>query len=200
MSGLLRIGGRGSTPAGRSIIWSVAEGSRGRRYREVRRAGEGIAHSLLLETDLAGRFSHLELSTPSGLLTLHPEPDGTLHGHAVVSDGIEHVTGLPWEAAGLVVVEDSVVCVVAAAQLLRPTLGPGSSTARHAVWIPPTLWVEIRPVRVGRAGGGWQLGADGPIEIDPRGVPQLVGGEIWPLDKTGDSTDEISHRHSTPPV
>lgn len=199
MSRFLRVGGRGTTPGGRSVIWSVAEGSKGRRYREVRRAGEGIAHSLLLETDPDGRFSHLELSTPSGLLTLHPEPDGTLHGHAVVSDGIEHVAGMPWEPDGLVVVEDSVVCVLAAAQLLRPQLGPGSSLARHAVWIPPTLWVEIRPLRVGRAAGAWQLGSDRPIEIDPRGVPQLMGGEVWPLDESHDDTDEISHRHAIPP-
>jgi hypothetical protein len=174
----VRVGGRGSTGAGRSVIWSVAEGSLGRRYR-------GIADSLLLETDPAGRFSHLELSTPSGLLTLHPEGDGTLHGHAVVSDGVEHVVGLPWEPDGLVVVEDSVVCVLAAAQLLRPTLDPGSSLAAHAAWIPPTLWVEIRPVRVGRAGGAWQLGGDAPIEIDPSGIPSLTGGETWPLEDDG---------------
>ncbi len=164
------------------MIWSVAEGSRGRRYREVRRAGEGIAHSLLLETDPAGRFSHLELSTPSGLLTLHPEGDGTLHGHAIVSDGVEHVAGLAWEPDGLVVIDDSVVCVLAASRLLRPTLEAASSIARHAVWIPPTLWVEIRPVRVARAAGSWQLGSDGPIEIDPGGLPRLAGGEMWPLE------------------
>ena len=196
---LLRVGGRGSTPGGRSVIWSVAEGSRGRRYREVRRAGEGIAHSLLLETDPSGRFTHLELSTPSGLLTLHPEPDATLHGHAIVSDGIEHVTGLPWEPDGLVVLEDSVVCVLAAAALLRPTVGPGSSTASHAVWIPPTLWVEIRPIRVGRAAGAWQLGSDGPVEIDPAGVPRLAGGETWPLDQTDEDDDETAHRHAGSP-
>lgn len=184
MSRLLRVGGRGSTPAGRSIIWSVAEGSRGRRYREVRRAGEGIAHSLLLETGPDGRFSHLELSTPSGLLTLHPEPDGTLHGHAIVSDGIEHIAGLEWEPDALIAIEDSVVCLMAAAHLLRPSLAPGTSLARHAAWIPSTLWVEIRPVRVGRGRGGrWQLGSDGEIEIDQTGAPLLTGGETWPLDR-----------------
>jgi hypothetical protein len=194
VGGFLRVGGRGSTGAGRSVIWSVAEGRRGRRYREVRRAGEGIAHSLLLETDPDGRFSHLELATPSGLLTLHPEGDGTLHGHALVSDGVEHVAGLAWQPDGLVVVEDSVVCVLAAAGLLRPPLGPGTSLAAHAVWIPPTLWVEIRPVRVGRADGTWQLGADAPIAIDPRGVPDLTGGETWALEDDG---SPAAPRHRT---
>ncbi len=188
MSGFLRVGGRGSTPAGRSIIWSVAEGTKGRRYREVCRAGEGIAHSLLLETDPAGRFSHLELSTPSGLLTLHPESDGTLHGHAIVSDGVEHVAGLDWEPDAIVVIDDSVVCVIAAAHLLRPTLAAGASLARHAAWIPPTLWVEIRPVRVGRAAGGtWQLGSQGAVELDATGLPLLQGGEIWRLDRTDEA-------------
>jgi hypothetical protein len=199
VSRLLRAGGRGTTPAGRSVIWSVAEGGKGRRYREVRRAGEGIAHSLLLETDPDGRFSHLELSTPSGLLTLHPERDGTLHGHAIVSDGIEHVAGLDWEPDGLIAIEDSVVCAMAAAHLLRPTLAAGSSLASHAAWIPPTLWVEIRPVRVGRAAGGaWQLGSGGAIEIDPTGLPLLAGGEVWPLDQVDDGSDD-PHRHAVPP-
>jgi len=199
VSGFLRVGGRGTTPGGRSVIWSVAEGSKGRRYREVRRAGEGIAHSLLLETGPAGRFSHLELSTPSGLLTLHPEPDGTLHGHAIVSDGVEHLAGLDWEPDALIVIEDSVVCVMAAAHLLRPTLEAGSSLASHAAWIPPTLWLEIRPARVGRlAGGLWQLGTDGAVQIEPAGVPVLAGNETWPLD-TLDNTDGTSHRHVIPP-
>src|SRR5689334_12470317 len=83
-AGHVRVGG------GASITWSVAEGHRGRRWREVVRVGggrPGIRHSLLLETDPDGRFNHLELSTEGGLLTLHPEGDGTLHGNAVVDHG-----------------------------------------------------------------------------------------------------------------
>jgi hypothetical protein len=180
----LRAGGRGTTPAGRSVVWSVAEGTRGRRWREVVRAGEGIAHSLLLETDPDGRFSHLELSTPSGLLTLHPESDGTLHGHAVVSDGVEHVRGAAWEPDGIVVLEGSVVCVRAAARLLKPLVAPGTSRAQHAVSIPPTLWLEVGPVRVQRAAGGhWRLADQGAIELDPLGLPRLPGGEVWDLEE-----------------
>jgi hypothetical protein len=179
----LRSGGRGTTPAGRSVIWSVAEGRRGRRWREVVRSGEGIAHSLLLETDPDGRFSHLELSTPSGLLTVHPEGDGTLHGHAVVSDGVEHVRGLAWEPDGIVVIDGSVIAVVAAAALLKPLVAAGTSRAQHAVAIPPTLWLAVGPVRVERAAGGqWRLGDGGPVEIDPAGLPRLAGGEIWDLE------------------
>jgi hypothetical protein len=77
-----------------------------------------IILSLLLETDPEHRFSHLELSTAAGLLTLHPEGDGTLHGNAVLPDGIEHVRGLPWDAEAVVLVEAS--SVAPATARLRP--------------------------------------------------------------------------------
>ena len=98
---LLRVGGRGAGADGVEVVWSVAEGSRGRRWREARSTAAGIKTSLLLETDPSGLFAHLELSTPTGLLTLHPETDGSLHGHAVVGErgeelGVEHVVGLAW--------------------------------------------------------------------------------------------------------
>ena len=60
--------------------------------------GSGVRSSLLLELDPDGRFSHLELSTAAGLLTLHPEGDGTIHGNAVTTAGLTHVIGLPWDA------------------------------------------------------------------------------------------------------
>jgi hypothetical protein len=165
------------------VIWSVAEGSRGRRWREVRKAGEGIAHSLLLETDPAGRFSHLELSTPSGLLTLHPEGDGTLHGHAVVSDGIEHVRGLRWEPDAVPLLDGSTVCRLAAIALFEPVIAAASSAGRLAVVIPATLRLEVKPVRIERLEDRtWRFGAEEPIMVDRRGLPVLTGGETWPLE------------------
>ena len=189
---LLKVGGRGQGLDGRSVMWSVAEGRRGRRWREVRRAGEGIATSLLLETDPQGRFIHLELSTPSGLLTLHPESDDTLHGHAVVHDGIEHVTGLAWDPDGVVLLEGSTVCRLAAAAALGETLGTATSKAHLAVVIPETLWLEVKPVRVERIDERtWRFGAEEPFALDARGLPDLRGGEIWPLEQT----DEPVERH-----
>jgi hypothetical protein len=183
VAGFLRAGGRGTTAGGRSVIWSVAEGSRGRRYREIRAAGEGMAHSLLLETDPDGRFSHLELSTMSGLLTLHPEGQAALHGHSVVSDGVEHVQGERWDADGIVLVEDSVVCRVAAVHALDRLIEASSSKGHLAVVIPATLWLEIVPVRVERiVADTWRFGAEEPFIVDERGLPSLVGGEIWPLE------------------
>ena len=182
----LRFGGRGQGTDGASVVWSVAEGSRGRRWREVRNTpgGHGIASSLLLETDPAGRFAHLELATPSGLLTLHPEPDGTLHGHAIVSDGVEHIEGHAWDADGIVLLEGSTVCRLAAAAYLAGAVAIGTSKAHLAAVVPPTLWLEVKPVRVERIDATtWRFGADEPIAVDRVGLPVLRGGEIWPLER-----------------
>ena len=168
------------------MIWSVAEGGRGRRWREVVRAGEGIAHSLLLETDPEHRFRHLELSTPSGVLTLHPEPDRTLHGHAVVRDGVQPVAGLGWDEGGIVVLDGSVVCALAAAALLRSGLGPGWSGARHAVRIASSLLVEVGPVDVELdSDGRWRIGVGPALTIDDDGLPELADGESWELESDG---------------
>ena len=190
----LRFGGRGQGADGASVVWSVAEGSRGRRWREVRNTGTGqaVGSSLLLETDPAGRFAHLELSTPSGLLTLHPEGDGTLHGHAVVSDGIEHVRGLSWDVDGVPLLEGSTVCRAAAIPVLTGALEPFNSKAHLAVIIPVTLWLEVKPVRVERIDvRTWRFGREDPFTVDRRGLPLLRGGEIWPLERD----DAAAPRH-----
>jgi len=188
----LRFGGRGRGPDGASVIWSVAEGSRGRRWREVRNAGAAVASSLLLETGQDGRFTHLELATPSGLLTLHPEPDGTLHGHSVVSDGVEHVEGVRWDGDGIVLLDGSTICRLAAIALLGGELAAGASKAHLAAVIPPTLWLEVKPVRIGRIDATtWRFGTDEPFTVDRRGLPVLAGGETWPLERGA----EVPERH-----
>ena len=184
MTERLRVGGRGQGADGAAVVWSVSEGSRGRRWREVRNAGHAVASSLLLETDAAGRFAHLELSTPSGLLTLHPEGDGTLHGHAIVSDGVEHVAGLAWDADALAMLDGSTVCRLAAVAGLADQIATGTSRAHLAAVIPPTLWLDIKPIRIERIDGTtWRFGDEEPFTVDERGLPILRGGEIWPLER-----------------
>jgi len=188
----LRFGGRGQGADGASVIWSVAEGRRGRRWREVRNAGLAVASSLLLETDPAGRFAHLELSTPSGLLTLHPETDGTLHGHAIVSDGVDHVAGLAWDADGVVMLDGSTVCRLAAVAGLAEAIAAGESRGQLAAVIPPTLWLEVKPIRIARIEATvWRFGDEDPFTVDGRGLPLLRGGEIWPLERE----EEPAPRH-----
>ena len=192
MTTALRYGGRGQGADGAAVLWSVAEGSRGRRWREVRNAGQAVASSLLLETDPAGHFAHLELSTPSGLLTLHPEADGTLHGHAIVSDGVEHVAGLAWDADGVALLEGSTVCRLAAVAVMADAVAVGVSKGHLAVVIPPTLWLEVKPIRIERlAPTTWQFGTEEPFVVDSRGLPVLRGGEIWPLEHDR----EVAPRH-----
>jgi hypothetical protein len=164
VAGWLRRAGHGRAPDGSIITWSVAEGSRGRRWREVVRAGEGsgIRSSLLLELDRDGRFSHLELSTAAGLLTLHPEGDGTLHGNAVTADGVRHVVGLPWDAETVVLLEGSTVCAAAAGS------GPAGRGSLHI-----GLDLSLRPTSVP---------PPAPV-VDGDGLPPLEGGATWPLER-----------------
>jgi hypothetical protein len=160
MTDWLRRAGRGRDAEGWWVVWSIAEGSRGRRWREVRHRDGAVAHSLLLETDPDGRFSHLELSTASGLLTLHPEPDGTLHGNVVTLDGIEHIRGLAWTPDSVVIVEGSTISLIAA------SIDP----SRPCVLI--SLGLRVDAARV--------IGEAPSVAED--GLPVLDAGRIWPLE------------------
>jgi hypothetical protein len=164
VTAFLRRAGAGGMPDGAFVVWSVAEGRRGRRWREVVRTGEGIRSSLLLELDPTGRFSHLELSTAAGLLTLHPEGDGTLHGNAVTAAGMRHVVGLPWQPDVAIWLEGSAINVAAARRA-------------DGTFAPEYLRVGL-DLRLAR----------GPIPFDPtavdlEGLPALAGGTTWPLEE-----------------
>lgn len=88
MASLQRDGGRLDLPGGRQVVWSVAEGARGRRWRWVMTDPRGTL-AVLLETDPAGRPERLEVASQAGLLVLHPESDGTeAHGNVVGPDGV----------------------------------------------------------------------------------------------------------------
>lgn len=169
----LRRAGHGRATDGSLVTWSVAEGSRGRRWREVRtfepaRAGEEttVVSSLLFELDPDGRFAHLELSTAAGLLTLHPEGDGTLHGNAVTAVGVEHIAGLPWAPDDVILVEGSVVTVVVAES--RP-----DSPAAGALIISLDLALSRAPLAPPAGVGA----------ADAAGLPLLGDGATWPLER-----------------
>jgi hypothetical protein len=140
----------------------VATGRRGRRWREVRTVDGQVVSSLLFETDPAGRFAHLELSTSSGLLTLHPEMDGTLHGNAVMADGVRHVVGEPWSVDGALLVEGSAIALAAAGE------------RGVAAWIGLDLALHHgRPT----------IDHMASIPIDDDGLPGLADGSSWPLER-----------------
>lgn len=165
MSAWLRRAGWGRDRDGAIVTWSVAEGRRGRRWREVVARDGAVQSSLLLELDPDGRFSHLELSTAAGLLTLHPEDDGTLHGNAVMADGVRHVLGRPWERQRAIRVEGSSVCLAAGRR-------PDGTRATEWLDIDRDLQLET-VVRVWEP--NWTL-------VDDRGLPVLVDGTSWALE------------------
>jgi hypothetical protein len=165
--GWLRVAGTGRSADGATVTWSVAEGRRGRRWREAVARDGAIVHSLLFELDPDGRFAHLELTTPAGLLTLHPEGDGTIHGNAITVSGVAHVRGLPWDRDDVVLVDGSVVCAVVAVQWQLSRGAEDLGVVRVAV----NLSLE-------RERKGIEL-----APVDGRGMPVLEDAHQWPLEE-----------------
>jgi hypothetical protein len=171
----LRRAGRGTAADGSIVTWSVAEGRRGSRWREVRVRDAAVVSSLLLELDPSGRFSHLELSTASGLLTLHPEGDGTLHGNAVEAGGLRHVVAIPWTSDDILIVAGSPTSRSAAAR--RADVPPGAEAARpKGVGFGVVVGLDLTVARraIGRSERTTQLDADG--------LPGFGDGVTWPLE------------------
>jgi hypothetical protein len=171
----LRRAGTGRFVDGIDVVWSVAEGRKGRRWREVRSRDGVVVSSLLLETDTERRFAHLELSTLAGLLTLHPEPDGTLHGNVVTVSGVRHVEGVPWPPGSLLVVDGSAISIAAAAWEIRSwsAAARGAAERRPIVMVSPAL--DVRAATIPADG----LSHD-PIDTD--GLPLLAHARTWPLE------------------
>ncbi|MFL5756612.1 MAG: hypothetical protein ACJ77N_09970 [Chloroflexota bacterium] len=182
--GWLRRAGRGRTDDGAVAIWTISDGSRGRRWREaVVDIDGGIRSSLLFETDRDRCFSHMELSTAAGLLTLHPETDGTLHGNVVSRDGIRHVVGLPWQRTGIVGIEGSPLALAAALFLLERQVGEGSALEVASIEIGLDLIVTAGRSRVERmTADGWRLGGRAVDRTRAGGLPALRDAVDWPLE------------------
>ena len=88
----VRRGGRAVLPTGELIVWSIADGRRGRRWREVASVAGTMVRGVLLESDPMGRLARLEVTTAAGLLTLHPDANNTiLHGNVVTPAGVRHL-------------------------------------------------------------------------------------------------------------
>jgi hypothetical protein len=192
--GPVRAAGRGVLPDGSVVTWVVSEGRRGRRWRETIATGEGgdrgprdLRSSLLLETDPSGRFLHLELSTAAGLLTLHPEGDGSLHGNAVSADGVRHVVGLPFPSGAVVVVAGSPIAAAAALAAVRGTIGmagdaPIGDRRITAAFVQPDLGVSTGDAAIREVPDGWQVGEGTPLRLDADGLPVLPDPARWSLE------------------
>ena len=186
----LRRGGRADGAAGTRLVWSVADGRRGARWREVASDGEGVIRSILLEVAPTGRPERLEVTTRAGLLTLHPEPDASaLHGNVVTPDGIRHLA-FAWSADhGLLVAGSPVAAAVLVGRLAHVRVGDTVETdvVRMADDLEPTAerWAVARP----RA-RAWSLRPTGDrsvdaieLELDAMGLPSGVAARSWPLER-----------------
>ena len=163
----VRQAGSGRRSDGATVTWTIADGRRGRRWREVVVVGDAVAHSLLYETGPDRRFRHLELAAPGGLVTLHPEPDGSLHGNVVrATGGVEHVRGIALAPGGMIHVQGSSI-TAAAIDWAR-----GGEAVEILVLDPGSL--RLRAVR---------SPADRPLDAaGDGGIPLLSAAETWPLE------------------
>lgn len=169
------------------MTWVVADGRKGRRWREVVARGDRVWHSLLLETDPDGRFSHLELARADGLWTLHPESDGTLHGNHVGGTGpdVRHIVGWPFAPDDAVIVSGSPLSVAALLWRRVGSTPEGGIERVAAVVIGADGAVErvdaLGIERLTRT--HWRIGGEDSFEIDDAGLPVLESGSIRPLER-----------------
>jgi hypothetical protein len=191
--GPVRRAGSGCLPGGRRLTWTVADGRRGRRWRAITTSGHRLLHGLLLEVASDGTLKKLEVASPGGLLTLHPEQDrSVLHGNVIRAEGIEHLA-LPWSRAHVLMLGASPVTAAVAAANLAARLGVGEGASVAAVEVSDALRVRPATWRAARTGERrWRLlAADGGpsvlVEIDEDGVPTgLEDASSWPLELTPD--------------
>ncbi len=187
MTGPTRMAGWGRATHGSTVTWTVAEGGKGRRWREVVALGGATVQALLLETDRDRRFSHLELARADGLWTFHPEPDGTLHGNHVRpgDGGVEHVRGWPFGRDDALVVEGSPIALAALAWARASEVAPGVAASVESVVIGADGQLRRKAsLRIERLSATrWRIGDAPPLEVDPDGLPILDGGSRHPLEQ-----------------
>jgi hypothetical protein len=188
----VRLAGALELPDGAWLTWSVADGARGRRWRAVSTVAGSISHGLLLEVDGPGRPTRLELTTPAGMLTLHPSIDQRMiHGNVVGTTG-EGVRphAFRWGPEHELEVVGRPLATAVALARRRSTLAVGGALDVDVLAITANLEVIAGRQRFQRLSeSGWRVGpagsdgAQGPgveLEIDPDGLP--TGGVRWALE------------------
>jgi hypothetical protein len=165
----------------------VADGRRGRRWRAVATDDDRITHALLLEVGLDGHVARLELTTPAGLLTLHPDADGsTLHGNVVSSTGVRHLS-YPWGPDHAVAVVGRPIADAVTAHRLVGSVGVGEGRDVPTLAIGPDVALVETDVRFERVSDdAWRLSdasGDRTMTVDARGLPFAAEDAVeWPLE------------------
>jgi len=187
MSDYLRLAGTFRLTDGATLTWTVADGSRGRRWRATSVVDGHVTHALLLEVDTAGRPSRLELATPTGLLTLHPEAGGTaLHGNIVSLGGVQPVV-FDWSPDHALSVDGRPIGDAVTAQRITESTRVGELRSVPVVAIGPDLTLReatfvFEPVRFRI----WRItdeAGDRMLRLDDRGIPAgFADASEWPLE------------------
>ncbi len=184
-----RLGGRTDLPTGVVVVWSVADGRRGRRWREST-SRDGVAvRALLVETRPDGGLSRLELSTAAGSLTLHPDDDGTtLHGNVVTPGGVRHLA-FAWGPDRVVLVVDSPAVTAIAVAWLGRSLEVGRSADVAVLRVDDRLVPETGSIGFERLGTRrWRLSSDDGaddgivVTLDADGL-LTTARTVWPLER-----------------
>jgi hypothetical protein len=188
MTAPLRLGGRAGLDDGYTVVWSVAEGRRGRRWREAVARDGALVRSILLEVSPVGRPTYLELATGVGLLTLHPDAEGReIHGNVVTSGGIRHLR-FGWSLDHELDVVGSTAAAAVALQRLAGLVAVGEGRRIPVLRIDDSLEPGPAARRVSRtSSGGWHVidlesDKDRSLILDDDGVPLLPGSVTWPLE------------------
>jgi len=184
----VRRAGRGRLDDGSTILWSVAEGTRGRRWRAVTTLDGRMTHAVLLEATAGGRPTRLELATEAGLLTLHPADDErTAHGNVVHAGGVRPIE-LPWSPDHSFEVVDRPFPTAVMLGRLARSIAVGEGETVRVLSVDASLVVRPGERLVRRlADRRWEVadlaaGRETEIELDADGIPRLAAGDDWPLE------------------
>jgi hypothetical protein len=159
MTEWLRRAGRGQLPDGAAVTWTLAEGSRGRRWRWTLSERERLVVAGLVEVSPDGRFRRLELARENGLVTFHPDHGrAAAHGNVVASGGVRPIA-VPWATGwGISIEGDPFGSTVGGSG------GAGLAFRRDLSWTPNAELIAR-------------------LALDERGVPRLDDAEEWPLEE-----------------
>lgn len=193
----VRRAGRAGRDDGSVLLWSIAEGGRGARWRASTRLGDTLLWDLLLETGVDGRPGRLEITAPRGQFTLHPEADDrSAHGNVVMTDGVLPLafewSGHHWFASG-----GDPILAAAMCRALRSEVRVGESRHVPVLHVDATLSVRARHRAATRLEESrWVVEEAGEpaweLSLDDDGLPVFPAGALgdpassaamtWPLE------------------
>lgn len=182
---LVRTGGRLALPDGATLLWTAADGRRGRRWRTVVLRDDAPEQSLLLEVDPAGRPGRLEITSGHGLLTLHPEPDeASIHGNVVDPSGVRPLA-FGWGRDHELHVAGNPIVAAIACRPRGDRIMPGTAIDVDVIEIDADLGIHPAAALLRRLEtGAWSLlgehGGELSVAIDDAGLPAF--GERWQLE------------------